>query len=93
MLVEPFFLFRMTAGDLSVTIAVCGVGYKIYSALNTRFEAIEKRVGVLENDFRVTKPKVDSLWANLMAKLSKEYTYRTQVDLQKTETNKGDLKC
>lgn len=93
MMVEPFFLFRMTAGDLSVTLAIIGVGYKVYSALNTRFEAIEKRVGILENDFKVTKPKVDSLWANLLAKLTKDYTYRTQVELEKQVVNKGELKC
>lgn len=87
---EPFFLFRMTAGDLSVTVAIIGVGYKIYSAVNKRFAEIEKRVGVLESDFKVQKPKVDSLWANLMAEISKKYTYRTQVELEKAATLKGD---
>jgi hypothetical protein len=83
---EPFFLFKMTAGDLSVTLAIIGAGYKIYSVLNTRFEAIEKRVGILETDFKVTKPKVDSLWANLIAKIQKDYVYRTQVELEKASS-------
>lgn len=87
---EPFFLFRMTAGDLSVTVAVIGVGYKIYNAINTRFEEIEKRVGALEADARVQKPRVDSLWSNLMARISKTQTYRTQVELDKPATLKGD---
>lgn len=90
MQVEPFFLFRMTAGDLSVTLAILGVGWKIYSAVNKRFMEIEKRVGVLENDFKVSKPKVDSLWSNLMAEIAKKYTYRTQVELEKAATLKGD---
>jgi hypothetical protein len=93
MLAEPFFLFKMTAGDLSVTLAIIVAGQKIYSALNTRFEAIEKRVGILETDFKVTKPKVDSLWANLLSKIQKDYVYRTQVELEKQAANKGELKC